>query len=130
MLRDNEALMLELSERVIAAAREHGVPVEVGETIATLDLYCRDLRRREALDTLPAGWNRPAPASTDELESTLRDALEHVVIGDSWEGTITWSMPLDEPELEGAEFGLVARYRVGNLQGQGGLRVFTRGGLE
>jgi hypothetical protein len=36
-------------------------------------------------------------------------------------------MPTDEPELEGADFGVLARYRIGNLDGQGSLRVFSKG---
>lgn len=78
----------------------------------------------ESRDPMPAGWNRPAPATRSGLVATLRDALAHVQDGDSWEGTISWSMPTDEPELEGSEFGLIARYRIGNLQGQGGVRVY------
>lgn len=76
-------------------------------------------------DPMPAGWNRPAPATQDQLVAVLEDALEHVRVRDSFEGFIQWSMPTDEPELQDADFGLMARYRVGNSMGQGGLRVFT-----
>jgi len=91
------------------------------------------------------GWNLPAPCSLDELVDVLEDALLIVRARDSFEGTITWSMPTSEPWLtevdeeavkEGvdpawarrptADFGLVARYRIGNSMGQGGLRVFTK----
>lgn len=74
------------------------------------------------------GWNVPAPATQDEVEAELRRALMHVAANDSFEGTITWTMPYppEEPWLEGADFGLIARYRVGNRDGQGGVHVFTK----
>lgn len=75
-----------------------------------------------------AGWNRPAPADTEDVLGVLAEAAERVAIGDSFEGFITWVMPTDEPELEGSEFGLIARYRIGNLDGQGGLRVYEASG--
>lgn len=77
--------------------------------------------------TVALGWNLPAPASWKDMEDLLTDVLLHVSRGNSWEGTITWLMPTDEPWLEGADCGVVARYRVGNAEyGQGFLRVFTR----
>jgi len=76
-----------------------------------------------------AGWNRPAPATVEQLLDVLEDVRAAVAEGDSFEGFVAWSMPdPDEPELAGADFGLVARYRIGNLQGQGGLRVFQGDG--
>lgn len=75
---------------------------------------------------LPLGWNEPAPATRHEVVDVLRDAADAVELGDSFEGFIAWSMPTDEPELADADFGMFARYRVGNREGQGGLRVFTR----
>lgn len=73
------------------------------------------------------GWNLPAPASWKEMEELLADVLLSVSRGDSWEGTITWVMPTDEPWLEDADCGVVARYRVGNAEhGQGFLRAYTK----
>src|SRR4051794_22281331 len=91
------------------------------------------------------GWNVPAPADKEELISVLEDVLALIRADDSFEGTITWSMPTDEPWLTEvdedaiargvdrewarkptADFGLVARYRIGNSLGQGGLRAFTK----
>src|SRR4051794_117312 len=72
------------------------------------------------------GWNVPAPCTQAELVSVLEDALERVRAGDSWEGTITWVMPTDEAWLQISEFGLIARYRIGNSLGQGGLRAFSK----
>ena len=96
----------------------------------TCELVQRELDAFVERDAMPAGWNRPAPASLAELVDVLHDAYDRVAEGDSWEGTITWTMPTDEPELEGADFGLMARYRIGNRDGQGGLRVFTKGDGE
>src|SRR4051794_23244206 len=75
---------------------------------------------------LDHGWNVPAPCTQAELVSVLEDALEHVRAGDSREGTITWIMPTDEACLQDSEFGLIARYRIGNGLGQGGLGAFTK----
>jgi len=96
------------------------------------DATARELVERDTVqfverDDMPAGWNRPAPASTSELVRVLLDVVSRVHMGDSFEGTITYTMPTDEPELAGADFALVARYRIGNLDGQGGLRVFSKG---
>lgn len=84
-------------------------------------------RALEDDDPMGAGWNRPAPASFIEMAEVLRTAAEHVEEGDSFEGFIQWVMPTDEPELVGFDCGVMARFRVGNLAGQGGLFVFTRG---
>lgn len=104
-------------------------------------------------DEMDLGWNEPAPASKAELLAVLSDALNCVRADDSLEGFIAWSVPIpdpvpcgcggknescpacrgsgladtyDPPELEGAEFALKARYRVGNSMGQGGFSVFTK----
>lgn len=77
-------------------------------------------------DGMDLGWNVPAPATTDEVVAVLEDVLAVVRAGDSFEGFVAYSMPTDEPWLEGADFGLQARYRVGNSMGQGGLSVFTK----
>jgi hypothetical protein len=77
-------------------------------------------------DGMALGWNVPAPATKEEIIEVLKDALAHVEADDSFEGFITWVMPTDESWLQGERFGLMARYRVGNLQGQGGLRTFTK----
>lgn len=77
--------------------------------------------------TVELGWNLPAPASWKDMENLLTDVLLSVSRGDSWEGTVTWTMPTDEPWLQEADCGVVARYRVGNLEhGQGFLRAYTR----
>lgn len=95
-------------------------------TKAQLFDYAQAMREVERVpDPMPPGWNRPAPATARDVFRCLLDAAVRVEHGDSFEGLIIWSMPTDEPELTDADFGLVARYRVGNLDGQGGMRVFT-----
>lgn len=141
MIRGREATLMGMVEEIAGTlddlARQHeagtvdgaSVGERIAQTVYQARLYVRAVREREGIpDTLPAGWNRPAPASLRELCDVLSDALEHVEIGDSFEGTITWEIVMgDDPELEGADFGLTARYRVGNRDGQGGVRVFTAG---
>lgn len=134
MIDAREAILLDAIETIAEAmdglkgrGRKEGAEV-LARTIYSAREFARQVREQEGIpDTMPAGWNRPAPASLRELCDVLEDASERVGIGDSFEGTITWVMPTDEVELAGAEFGLVARYRVGNLDGQGGVRVFTAG---
>src|SRR4051794_38107641 len=77
-------------------------------------------------DGMDYGWNVPAPCTKAELVSVLEDALARVRGGDSWEGTITWVMPTDEAWLQSSEYGLSARYRIGNSHGQSGVRTFTK----
>lgn len=104
--------------------------------------------------SLPYGFNEPAPASKEELLETLRDVIALVEADDSFEGFIQYSMPTPDPcgrcdntgvflgsrcevcdgvgdvynppVLEGADFGLMARYRTGNSMGQGGMTIFSK----
>lgn len=139
MIREREATLITLVTRIAAALdagarlpaeerEEHGGPI-ADALVAAVHLardFVADIYAIEGMpDPLPAGWNRPAPANTPDVLNVLRAAAEHVAAGDSFEGTITWVMPTDEEELEGYEFGMVARYRVGNLDGQGGVKVYT-----
>jgi hypothetical protein len=117
MITPREQHLVELL-RLLLTGHEHA---------ETRELVQRELDAFVERDPMPAGWNRPAPASTGELVRVLLDAVARVHAGDSYEGTITWVMPTDEPELEGADFGVLARYRIGNLDGQGSLRVFSKG---
>jgi hypothetical protein len=88
------------------------------------------------------GWNLPAPADKVQLVALLEDALRHIRADDSFEGSIVWTMPTDEAWLypEGttfddngfpedsarpSDFGVIARYRIGNSEGQGGMRAYT-----
>ena len=71
--------------------------------------------------------NYPVPVSRESLLAVLDDIRHHVAHGDSFEGSLEYLMPEpgDPPEVE---FRLRAAYRIGNLQGQGGMRMI--GSLE
>jgi hypothetical protein len=131
MLSTREVILLGMIDALRDSLDDATLPGnDADDAASSLFTYAQHVRQVESVpDPMPPGWNRLAPASQAELEDVLHDALERVIAGDSYEGTITWTMPTDEPELEHADFGLVARYRIGNLAGQGGLRVFT-GGTE
>jgi hypothetical protein len=57
-----------------------------------------------------------------ELVLILHDMLERVKADDSYGGFIEYDSLDDVPN--GFDFFVRAGYRVGNLQGQGGMRVF------
>lgn len=61
------------------------------------------------------------PMTKDELVALLIDIVERVKIGDSFEGFVNYLMPdTDDSNV----YAMVhARYRVGNRDGQGGMRV-------
>lgn len=71
---------------------------------------------------IPVGMDR------HELAAVLRDILARVEAGDSFEGNLEYLMPDPEPAPEGwpspnAEFWVTAAYRIGNREGQGGMRM-------
>lgn len=70
----------------------------------------------------------PNPMTRDQLVAILDDMCSRVAAGDSMEGSITYSMPFGEDGkvIEDAEFLVEASYRLGNLQGQGSLRIIGR----
>lgn len=143
MISPREGMLIDVIEHVsstldrLADAKRAGEALDTTTTAKAIAdaIYAgrtlvNEIRRHEGIaDTLEPGWNRPAPADVDDVVGVLEDAAERVAMGDSFEGTITWMMATDEAELaelEDAAFGMVARYRIGNLQGQGGLRVYTK----
>jgi hypothetical protein len=140
VISEREGMLIGVIEHVgstldrIADAKRAGERIDakatakaIAEAIYAGRQFVNQIRRQEGIaDTLEPGWSRPAPANIDDVVGVLEDAAERVAMGDSFEGTITWTMATDEPELEDAAFGMVARYRIGNLQGQGGLRVYTK----
>lgn len=81
--------------------------------------------------TVMAEWPSEQPArrhskrmEPKQLAAVLLDMSVHVEQGDSYDGSISY-----ETDYEGGEpgFGVVAAYRVGNLMGQGGMRVIGGG---
>lgn len=133
MLNTRETIFLGMIAAVYAEFTHPGNAIagdttDLFEALTRLFEYADHVRRvEEAPDTMGPGWNTPAPASTADVLGVMRDAFERFEAGDSMEGLIIWSVPVydDMPGFEDAEYELMARYRVGNLDGQGGLRVFT-----
>lgn len=82
-------------------------------------------------DVTPGHGLIPAGMSKETLTLLLDDIKAHVEAGDSYEGSIEYTMPAPatpEEEVAGwpsadAEFWVTAVYRIGNLQGQGGMRM-------
>lgn len=68
----------------------------------------------------------PVPMSRNELVAVLEDILAHVKSGDSFEGFLNYLIPGMEAMEQGVEFVVEARYRIGNLQGQGGMRIYGK----
>lgn len=63
-----------------------------------------------------------APVTQQELLAILDDIRELVLRGDSWEGYLNYVLP-DENDPANIYARVEARYRVGNLEGQGGMRM-------
>jgi hypothetical protein len=62
--------------------------------------------------------------SQADLAEALDDMAQRVKAGDSFEGSIEYTMPdPDDPTQAGTYAMVRASYRVGNLQGQGGVRM-------
>lgn len=68
--------------------------------------------------------NYPAPASTETVLEVLGECLTGVQEGDTLEGFVQFSLPIPPEDPADADFMLIARYRAGNLTGQGCLRTF------
>jgi hypothetical protein len=64
----------------------------------------------------------PHPMSKATLLTLIEDIREHVEADDSWEGWIEYTMP----ENGEADFQVRASYRIGNLGGQGGMRMIGK----
>lgn len=62
----------------------------------------------------------PVPMSAEALLAIIDNIRELVASGDSFEGYLNYLIP--DPE-DDADFAVEARYRIGNLQGQGGMRI-------
>lgn len=71
--------------------------------------------------------NFPEGATKELVLEVLDQIRAGVESGDSLEGFVQWSIPYPpEGEPEDADFMLLARYRIGNLMGQGGLRSYGK----
>lgn len=73
--------------------------------------------------------NLPVPLSQGDLVLVLREMADRIEVGDSFEGSIEYSMPIDEQDIPEDTYAMVrAAFRVGNRQGQGGMKVIGREG--
>lgn len=64
----------------------------------------------------------------EDLKKVLQDIAERVGEGDSFEGNLSYTGLT--PGLERDEFEVSAAYRVGNLEGQGGMRIIEASPLN
>jgi len=74
--------------------------------------------------------NLPVPSTYAEVAAILRNMATLVEAGDSFEGSIEYSIPTSEDALppptldeEQPEVMVRAAYRVGNSMGQGGMHI-------
>lgn len=65
---------------------------------------------------------KPVPMDKEVLVATLEDMRHGVAINDTLEGSIQFLLPY-EGDPEGADFMVMASYRIGNSMGQGGVRL-------
>lgn len=69
----------------------------------------------------------PEPMTADQFVAVLEDVLDRVRTGDSFEGNLQYLMPIPDdgqPDFPAEIAFLVSgSYRVGNSQGQGGMRM-------
>lgn len=67
------------------------------------------------------------PMTTEQLLMILDDIRQRVADGDSFEGNITWAMPIPDdgqPDYpQDIQFLVGGGYRIGNSMGQGGYRM-------
>lgn len=66
---------------------------------------------------------KPEKRDADQVAAALRDMADAVESGDSFNGTIAYNI---DYETEGLLFDVVASYRIGNRQGQGGVRTIGK----
>ena len=64
---------------------------------------------------------KPVYMTQEELLDVIDDIRQRVAAGDSYEGFLNYLLPDEDDPPQG--FRVEARWRVGNLQGQGGMRV-------
>jgi hypothetical protein len=65
----------------------------------------------------------PVPMGSETLAAILRDMADRVEKHDSFEGSIEYLMPTTEDVPEGTYALVRASYRIGNTDGQGGIRL-------
>ena len=120
-------------QAIIDAHPEHMFSGYIEEWV---ELGYRELPRRYIVQdrqvvTVMAEWPGEQPArrqpkrmGPEQLAAVLLDMSVRVEQGDSYDGSISY-----KTDYEGGEpgFGVVAAYRVGNLMGQGSMRIIEGG---
>jgi hypothetical protein len=70
---------------------------------------------------LEPNQNMPVGTTHAALAAVLRGMADLVEAGDSLEGSIEYAVPIDEPPE--VEVLVRASFRIGNREGQGGVRI-------
>jgi len=73
----------------------------------------------------------PVAMSKEQLVNLLEDITRRVQAGDSYEGNLQYEMPIEDGQADvvpgwptaDCDFWVTGTYRIGNLQGQGGMRM-------
>lgn len=65
----------------------------------------------------------PAILNKDQLVKLLHHIAELIEIGDSFEGMLEYLIPDEDEQTEEMTFAVRSRFRVGNSEGQGGMRI-------
>lgn len=68
----------------------------------------------------------PARMTYESLAEMLRDLAHRIEIGDSYEGFIEYLIPYgdsDDEDYDSHAVDVRARFRIGNLEGQGGMAI-------
>lgn len=65
---------------------------------------------------------RPEPMTKEQLVALFTDLLTRIDLGDTWEGFVEWLLPDPDEVADDVVAEVRARYRVGNTEGQGGMR--------
>lgn len=73
------------------------------------------------------GWNLPEPMTHEQLAELLQEIADRVRVGDSFEGSVEYLMPMSEDNAPSGTYAMVrAGFRVGNRNGQGGFVLVGR----
>jgi hypothetical protein len=67
--------------------------------------------------------SKPDVVSREAMANILLDMSQRVRAGDSWEGSVEYHYWDEEHGAGQGEYSVKAAYRIGNLEGQGGMRV-------
>jgi len=132
--REREQIVERLAELAAESVALRGDLADVDAVLKRLDpssLPAPAKKRRDTNGKVQEGGGMsrlvPKPLTQDQLVEVLADMAQRVERGDSFEGSIEYLMPgpfEDLMEIPEDTYALVkASYRVGNTDGQGGVRL-------